>query len=151
MRLARVVSMAEALLLSIRPRFARLLFDGSKTVELRRKTPNVQAGMIVLVYESSPTMALVGSGTIKSVEVGSPDVMWATAEDQAGLSRLEYDKYFEGCGQATFLGLTNLLRFTQPVTLSDMRERWPWLQPPQSYRYVSATVVDRALKYLAQR
>lgn len=151
MRLAKVVSMDEALLLSIRPRFARLLFDGSKTVELRRKTPNVQAGMLVLVYESSPTMALVGSGTIKSVTVGSPDVMWATADSQAGLSRPEYDKYFEGCAQATFLGLASLVRFTRPVTLSDMRERWPWLRPPQSYRYVRATVAGRKLEFLARR
>jgi len=50
-----------AFLISIRPRFAEMIFSGSKTVELRRVCPKVSVGDLALVYVSSPAMELRGS------------------------------------------------------------------------------------------
>jgi hypothetical protein len=48
-------------LVSIRPNFASKILDGDKTVELRRKFPEVGAmGMTALIYSSSPVSAIVG-------------------------------------------------------------------------------------------
>jgi len=68
-----------AFLISIRPRFAEMIFAGSKTVELRRVCPKVSAGDLALVYVSSPAMELRGS-----FEVGKI----LTASQSGGLLRL---------------------------------------------------------------
>ena len=55
-------------LMSIRPQYASKILDGRKTVELRRKFPEVGAiGATVLIYSSSPVKAIVGTARIKKV------------------------------------------------------------------------------------
>lgn len=50
----------DVLLISIRPVYANKIFDGSKTVELRRVRPRLETGSVVLVYVSNPVQALMG-------------------------------------------------------------------------------------------
>ncbi|WP_237302536.1 ASCH domain-containing protein [Streptomyces sp. S063] len=47
-----------ALLLSLHPRFATAILNGEKTVELRRQRVAVPPGTPVIIYATSPTMAL---------------------------------------------------------------------------------------------
>lgn len=139
----------DAVLMSIRPRYARLLFDGTKTIELRRVAPAVGPGSLILIYESAPTMALVGAGIVTSLEVGRPGPVWSRVRSGAGVSRAEYDDYFDGAARAAALHLRDVTRFTHPIPLADMRRRWPWFRPPQSYRYVQASMVGGELVGLA--
>src|SRR5258708_10947703 len=65
-----------AFLISIRPRFAEMIFSGSKTVELRRVCPKVSIGDLALVYVSSPAMELRGSFEVGKILTGSPTALW---------------------------------------------------------------------------
>jgi predicted transcriptional regulator len=129
--------MRKAILLSIRPRFAQQIFMGSKTVELRRRAPRLESGDVVLVYETSPTKAIVGWATVKGVETTTPSALWARVKDEAGVTRSEFDAYFAGAATATAIYLFGASKLKAPVELDAMRKLWPWLRPPQSYRYVS--------------
>jgi len=61
-----------ALLLSIKPRYADSIFNGSKTVELRRVRPQIGAGGLVMVYVSSPRCSLEGAFEVAEVTARRP-------------------------------------------------------------------------------
>jgi predicted transcriptional regulator len=54
----------KTLLISIKPRYAEMIFSGVKTVELRRKEPRVGQGDRMVVYVSSPIMEVTGECTV---------------------------------------------------------------------------------------
>jgi predicted transcriptional regulator len=126
------------LFLSIKPTFASKILRGAKTIELRRVRPNVTPGDTVLIYSSSPEMALLGSAWVEEILGGAPRDLWSQVKDQAGVSRQEYDEYFSGASMAIGIRLGSVQRLSRPIPLRELRERWPWLRPPQSYRYVDA-------------
>lgn len=130
-----------ALFLSLRPRFAELLLNGKKTVELRRVRPNVAPGTSVLLYASSPTMKLVGRAEVADVEVASTKQIWREHGRKTGISKGEYKDYFEGLDEAVAIKLVNVRRLPNPRPLQDLRDRLTGFQPPQSYRYLGSAEV----------
>lgn len=130
-----------ALFLSLRPRFAELLLAGEKTVELRRIQPAVSPGTLVLLYASSPVQALVGTGMVREVRVGSASVIWKQHGSLTGLSRAEYDSYFAGAAAAVAITLRGLNRLARPIPLGELRGGLSWSHPPQSFRYLDAEQV----------
>ncbi len=74
-------------LLSIQPRFAGALMDGTKTVEIRRRRARITDGSLCLLYASSPVCALVGAARVSQTEVDTADAIWDRWGDHTGLSR----------------------------------------------------------------
>ena len=126
----------EALFLSVRPTFAERILRGTKTVELRRVRPDVTKGQWVLLYASSPVRALIGFAIVESVSVAPPNEMWIEAERFAGVSNDEFVRYFAGAATAVAIRLRKVRRLELAIPLSEIRRRWPWLHPPQSFRFV---------------
>lgn len=131
----------EALLLSIRPVFVERLLQGTKTVELRRVRPKVQEGQSVLLYASSPEKALVGTAVVEAVTTDTPKAIWGRLEGRTGVSHEEFFAYFAGATRAVAIQVRDVLRFKARIPLSEMRRRWPWLRPPQSFCFVTLTGV----------
>ncbi|MBK9262635.1 MAG: ASCH domain-containing protein [Polyangiaceae bacterium] len=129
---------SSSLFLSIKPVFANKILDGTKTIELRRIRPHVMPGQSVLIYSSSPEMSLVGRAIVENILCDTPMKLWNQVKAHAGISRPEYDAYFEGASNAIGLQLGQTKRFKVPIPLCELRARWPWFQPPQSYRFVRA-------------
>lgn len=121
------------LLISIQPRFANAILEGTKTVELRRKPPRDQPD-VVLIYGSGTAGAVLGAAQLEKVHVATPETIWKQFGDVAGVSRAEFDNYFEGSESAAALELTNVRRSDGDVSLTRLREFG--LEPPQSWRYV---------------
>ena len=97
--------MKSTLLLSVHPRFADGILAGTKRVELRRKFPHVPKNAKVFIYETSPTMAIVGSFGIESVVRLELELLWHKFEmwleshtrstsSISGDSRLEWESLF---------------------------------------------------------
>lgn len=137
------------LFLSIRPQYVARILDGSKTVELRRVRPNVDSGQSALIYSSSPTMAVLAVATIERIESSEPAELWPHVRHAAGVSKAEYDDYFYAASRAVAIWIRNVTPLLHPVSLAELRERWPWFRPPQSYRYVSAELKHQRLHDLA--
>jgi predicted transcriptional regulator len=123
------------LLLSIKPHFASMILDGRKTVELRRIKPNIEPGCHALMYASSPTMSLVGSCVVARVDIGAPSTIWRRHGPQTGLSRREFDRYFEDTRRAVALVLDAVEPFAPGMSLEELRTTWHGFEPPQSFRY----------------
>ncbi|MFC8045122.1 hypothetical protein [Nocardia sp. NPDC057353] len=126
------------LLLSLRPRFAEAILDGSKTVELRRTRVSAPSGTLLVLYASSPVMAVVGVATLADRDTASPSAIWRRHRHHIGLSHAEFTDYFEGTEQATAISVIAPHSLPSPLTLGQLRAHSAF-QPPQSYRYLAAT------------
>jgi predicted transcriptional regulator len=125
------------LLLALRPQFAHAILNGNKTVELRRQRPAITPEAPVLLYAASPTKALVGSARLAALHVDSLDNIWTLHGASTGITRAEYDNYYQGTNTAVALTLTAIKPLTEPIPLTQLRIRYS-LEPPQSYRFLDA-------------
>ena len=83
------------LIISLKPCYADLLFEGLKTVELRRRIASQLTDRDVFIYVSSPVRALRGGFRVGQVWEGPPDAVWPKVSQLANLDRREFDAYFE--------------------------------------------------------
>lgn len=124
-----------ALLLSIRPRFVDLIFAGTKTVELRRVKPRVQAGDLVVVYASGATKGMVGAFEIVGVTAATPSSIWKKYNGGSGLTKREFDSYFAEVSVGYAIRIGKFWKIQEPVPLKTLRKRRAGFRPPQSYHY----------------
>ncbi len=125
-----------ALLFSVHPKFAQLIIDGTKTVELRRTRPRITHGDVVFFYATVPVKAVVAYCRVEQVISDCHDSIWQLVEEKAALSRPDFTKYYAGTHTAHAIFLLGVTPLSNPVPLEDLRRGWPEFRPPQSYRYI---------------
>ncbi len=135
---------AGALLLSIHPEYAGAIFSGTKKIELRRKRPRISQGSRVLVYETAPTMALVGAFEVAGVLKGAPANLWAKVRTGAGVTRECFNEYFSGMPEAFAIEVSEAWLYPEPVSLQRLRKILPGFHPPQGFRYLHRCEMERA-------
>ena len=123
-------------LLSIRPEYAKKIFDGTKTVELRRTCPRVTKNDLILVYVSSPVKALVGFLKVSHIIKETPENLWLLVGPYAGVSKLEFDNYYSGAAIGFALSINRVRKLNNAVSLEQLKVKWPGFLAPQSYRYI---------------
>jgi predicted transcriptional regulator/DNA-binding XRE family transcriptional regulator len=123
--------------LSVRPLYSDKIFEGKKTVELRRRFPlSAPRGTVAYIYSTSPTRAMVGSAEIESVNKLPVQEIWEKFEKQAQISGSDFDKYFEGLTDGFAIAIANARAFPRPIELAELRERFGF-EPPQSFLYAT--------------
>lgn len=129
--------MNRSILLSIKPEFVDLIFNGQKTVELRRVVPkDVSTETEIIIYASSPTQCIVGKAAIKKVEAHPVELLWSKIGHMTGITFDHFLEYFNGREIGFGLVLGNVERFSTPYHLNSLREQLDFY-PPQSYMYTS--------------
>ena len=124
------------LILSLKPRYADLIFEGVKKAELRRR-PLVQIkGGDVFVYVTSPIMELRGGFRVGEVWAGTPQDIWEKVSERAGVNREDFDAYYAGQSIAYALEITGVWEYANPPGLNTLRRRFDNFVVPQSWRYV---------------
>ncbi|MBI3850439.1 MAG: hypothetical protein HY298_09140 [Verrucomicrobia bacterium] len=139
-----------ALLISIRPRFAEMIFAGTKNVELRRLRPRIGKGDLVFVYVSSPVMALEGAFEVGEVVSGAPSSIWRKFNGGSGLSKREFDVYYKGKKTAFAILINRYWRLPAPVRLAKLRKERNGFHPPQSYHYICRRAFSRIAGFESQ-
>ncbi len=124
-------------LMSVRPRFAAALLDGSKTVEIRRRRVRIAAGTICLLYATSPEKSLVGAVTVAATSTCDPAALWQEWGARTELRREEFDDYLAGCTEASAILIASAGAFTEPIPLAELRRRHTSFLAPQSYRFLA--------------
>ena len=132
----RLIDPELLLLLSLKPGFAEAILRGVKTVELRRQRVALAPGAAVLIYASSPVMAIIGTARVRDVERADPQQIWARHSASVALTREEYDAYLRGVDFVSAITLEMPALLDSPVTLQQLRGEQPF-HPPQSYCFVS--------------
>ena len=128
---------SSALLLSLRPQFASLVFCGEKKTELRRRFGRDVSGGHALVYVTSPVRQLRGGFRVESVVSGTLDEVWDKVSASAGINRAQFDAYYDGSSVAYALKIVDVWEYVEPVDLSELRSRFGRFVVPQSWRYVN--------------
>lgn len=71
---------------------------------------------------------------MQEVRVCDASDLWMHVRHRAGVTRMDYNKYFVGSKRPVGVGLTNPARLGIPVSLADLRKDGPTFQPLQSFR-----------------
>lgn len=121
------------LLLPIHPEWADLIYEGRKTVEVRRRFNPTTEGMTVLFYETRPVGMVTGRAAIARVEAATVgDLLDEAMETRTRIPRPDLLKYAHGADRLSAIHLTGARRFRMPLLLSDLGVG----RAPQNYRYV---------------
>lgn len=123
------------LIISLKPRYADLVFEGLKKVELRRRIASQTSNRDVFIYVSSPVRKLRGGFRVGQVWEGSPEAVWRVVSELSTLEKREFDAYFRGQAVAYALEVTNVWEYLDPASLSWLRNRFDDFVVPQSWRY----------------
>lgn len=132
-----------AILLSIRPVFARLIANGSKTVELRRRFPEVPPGSQLVVYTTQPVAAVSGLARLRRTTSTTLPALWRRFGAASAVSKATFDLYFDECAHGLALELEDFTPLTPALGLVELRRMWPGFVPPQSYRYVPDHILSK--------
>ena len=124
------------LLLSLKPRYANLVFEGLKTAELRRRIASHIENREVFVYVSSPTMEIRGGFRVGKVWHGDPEDVWHMVSKFAHVDKQDFDIYFEGLSFAYAFEIKEVWEYRKPVSLNVLRDEFSNFVAPQSWRYV---------------
>lgn len=122
------------MIMSLRPRYARLILEGRKSIEFRRRFSRRHVGARVLFYVSSPVQAYQFTATISAVRCSSPRELWVAHHRDGGVDEGTFDAYFAGAPHGYALALSKVRPLSRAVRLADALETCPELKPPQSYR-----------------
>ena len=131
--------------MSIKPKYADLIFAGTKTIELRRVCPKVGPSDLVLVYVSSPRMALVGGFEVAGIVSGDPLTLCKNWQAQSGVGKEIFLRYFEGAAIAYGIQIGRAWQFESATELKALRRRKGGFHPPQSYRYVGSEELGKLI------
>ncbi|MYK22099.1 hypothetical protein F4054_07550 [Candidatus Poribacteria bacterium] len=124
------------LLLSLKPCYADRVFEGLKTVELRRRIASHIKDRDVFVYVSSPVMELRGGFRAGDFWHGTPEEIWSKVSELARVDKQDFDTYFEGQTIAYAFEITEVWEAPNPIDLNTLRSQFPNFVVPQSWRYV---------------
>jgi len=139
-----ISSLNNSVLMSIRPKYANLIFSGLKTHELRRKIPNVSSGDVIVVYSSSPEKRMKGIVRVKKVITLSKSNLWDLVAKSSGVSKAEFYEYFKGLSEANAIELEVEKELENGADLEAMRCRVNGFRPPQNYSYIRTDEFLRA-------
>jgi predicted transcriptional regulator len=127
----------DEILISLKPKYADHIFEGTKTVELRKRRLKVEPGTRIWIYATAPTAALRGYANLAHIKTGSPSQIWRALGAQTGISRNEFETYFEACEVAHALVLTNVMAMKKALSLAGIRKAVNDFHPPQFYCHLN--------------
>jgi predicted transcriptional regulator len=120
-------------LLSIKPEFAELIFEGKKKFEFRRtifKKDNVKT---IVVYASSPIQKVIGEFEIEDILNEQLSYLWKKTKKHAGIQEEYFYQYFGDKSNGYAIKIKNAMRYKKPLSLKDNFNVFP----PQSFLYLN--------------
>lgn len=119
-------------LLSIKPKFAELIFNGTKKFEFRKaifKNSNIKT---VVVYASAPLQKVIGEFEIEEIFNDELEKLWSRTKQFAGIEEEYFYQYFAEREMGYAIKIMETRRYDTPLSLKlDFN-----LTPPQSFLYL---------------
>ena len=76
------------ILISLKPKHAANIFEGEKTVELRKRRPRIEPGTRIWIYATAPTAAIKGYANLVQIQSGPPSFIWKNLGVRTGISKM---------------------------------------------------------------
>lgn len=117
-------------MLPIKPEYAERILNGTKKFEYRRRL--AKGVDTILLYETAPVKKVVGEVKVIGTRTTAPCILWADTWGASGITKEDYDKYFEDSWWGGAYVLGDATRFKKPKELKDYGINYT----PQSYVYI---------------
>jgi len=127
------------LLMSLRPTYARLMLEGQKRVEFRKRFSKRHVGSTVLFYVSGGTRRYQFTASISGVHWLPTKALWTSFQAEGGIDEQTFEAYFSGSDTGYAIELCDFRPLREQLHLSEARTRYTELRPPQSYKALEHT------------
>jgi predicted transcriptional regulator len=117
--------------LSIKRIYAERIIDGSKKIELRKRSIGLELGDLILLYETTPDSMIKGGFIADKTLCLSVAQMWNQYHHILGVDKDFYDIYFDRCEFAYGTFIYQSFSFPS-ISLKEINERCPNFIPPQA-------------------
>ena len=119
------------ILLSINPEYVEKILDGTKRYEYRKVKCKRKVEKI-LIYETAPTMKVVGEANVKDILEDTPEKIWEKTKNNSGTTLESFFQYYNGCKNAVAYELKDIQKYDEPQSLS----KYGIKTAPQSFVYI---------------
>ena len=104
--------------MSIEPKYAESILNGTKRFEYRKKTCKNKVGTII-IYATRPVKRVVGKVNFTDIIEGAPNNVWKKTKAHSGITKDFFDSYYAGKTKAFAYVLGEFTPYNPPKTLSD--------------------------------
>lgn len=119
------------ILLSIKPKYSKLIFDGSKKFEFRKIIAKKEVDKII-VYSSSPDKVIIGEVYVTGIVSMKKKNLWEFTKKHAGITEDEFFSYFDKNEVGYAYKLGKVEKYKNPKQLKDLGVE----KAPQSFIYL---------------
>lgn len=119
------------ILLSIKPKYSKLIFDGSKKFEFRKIIAKKEVDKII-VYSSSPDKMIVGEAYVTGIVSMQKEDLWEFTKQYAGITEDEFFSYFDKNEDGHAYQFGKVEKYKNPKQLKDFGVD----KAPQSFIYL---------------
>lgn len=122
--------------MSIKPKYAEAILNGTKKYEFRRRFPDNLYGTKIIIYATFPVKKIIGEFMIGRIcEITSSDVLGfeerGITQQDCGISYTNLKEYLYP-GSCKMINVMEPKRYTKSKSLSD----FGLTRPPQSWQYL---------------
>ncbi len=137
--------MSKVVVVSIKPEFAHKIFNGTKKIELRKASPSSKPGDLMIVYSTSPEMAIIGVCRIKELIKSTPRDIWDKHSDILGIDEQRFFDYYSNSTRAVGIVIGSFRRLSSKIPLKRIKKQFPQFAPPQTFKYFSRDQISNSL------
>ena len=119
-------------LLSIKPHYADLIFDGSKIYEFRKSIFRAENVKTIIVYATSPVQLVLGEFDIETILRDKPENLWKRTQGESGITFKFFNEYFMDREYGYAIKIERSRLYKRPYCI---RSRLG-ISPPQSFCYI---------------
>ena len=123
-------------LLSVKPEFANLIFNGTKQYEYRRNMFCERNINRVMVYASSPVKKIVGEFQIEDILYDDINTLWTNTRNKSGISKKYFLQYFSNKSMGYAIKISTIRSYDIPLHLNSINVS----TPPQSFMYLDRNI-----------
>ena len=120
-------------IISLKPRYAKLIVAGDKTVELRNRIVRLTPGTLIWIYATRPMARIVGIAEVAFVVHANPMEIWRRFGEKICIDRNRFDSYIGNKDRVSALVLRSAKELGDFMTLDRIRQSVHAFQPPQFY------------------
>ena len=125
-------------LMSIKPKYARMILNNTKKYELRKKVPYLPRNTRIIMYASGKEKRIVGEFKVGFVYLLPIRDLWKLIEKDGGVTKEEFFSYFRGYKEGFAIEIKDPKEYTTKPTLNELREVMGInFQPPINFMKVT--------------
>ncbi len=135
-------------ILSIKPKYVEAILRGEKKYEFRKNIFKNRNINYIYIYSSSPVKKIVAIFNVGDIIEDNPKALWDKCKDLSGLEDKEFFRYFVDNKKGFAIEIDNLEKLKTPI---DPKKIMPGFVPPQSFCYVSSSLLPKGVNYSSEK